>query len=61
MQVADLPATFREIAAGSRCELAVPNDLGPEDRVRIGQLLQRLHTKFGVEIVTIKNTNDRTS
>ena len=46
---ANSPAVLREIAAGSHCELIVPDDFGPDDCARIRQLLQRLHTKFGVE------------
>ena len=56
---ADSPAVLREIAAGSRCELIVPDDFGPDDCARIRQLLQRLRTKFGVEIVAIKEAEQQ--
>jgi hypothetical protein len=49
------PAALLEMAPGGHYELIVPNDLGPDDCVRIRQLLQRLHTTLGVEIVAIKN------
>jgi hypothetical protein len=47
------PPALMGLAAGGHYELVAPNDLGPDDRARIGKLLQRLHAKFGVEIVAI--------
>ena len=51
---AELPAMVREIAAGVRFELIVPNKIGANDCAQMRQIVHGLHKKFGVEIAHLK-------
>ena len=49
----ELPEAVRELAAGSHCELIVPQGIRTDQCVQVKKLLRNLHTKFGVEILAI--------
>ena len=48
------PAAVKEITAGGRYEFIVPKNIGAGACAQMRQILHRLHTKFGVEMVSIK-------
>jgi hypothetical protein len=49
----EIPEAVRELTAGSRCELIVPQGIRTDQCVRVKKLLKNLHTKFGVQFLTI--------
>jgi hypothetical protein len=50
---AELPVTVREIAAGVRFELMVPQDIGAAACAQMRQIVHGLQKKFGVEIASL--------
>ena len=55
MQGTDLPAALKEVAPGGRLELVVAGDIDAPACAQVRQVLCRLQTRFGVQILPIKD------
>ena len=49
-----LPEALKQMAPGSRFEFVVPNDIPAAGCAQMQQILHKLHAKFGIKIVMIK-------